>query len=193
MRARLREGRRRSRRPSRQGSATDPAAVPVPRAPSRAVRRPSRARCPPTGGEHLVVIDAERIDDLTEVLLLDVPAATGGRGRERQQPAACLCLRDPRRRGSRPPGCQDKGVGEKTSIWANWRWRRMPVALRSVGAGGRSDRVRGREYIGDEVFGVFCTCGQADQAQWDPGRGDVLFAEHPAPQPCLALPRSPVT
>lgn len=34
------------------------------------------------------MIDAERIDDLTEVLLLEVPAATGGRGRERQQPGA---------------------------------------------------------------------------------------------------------
>ena len=38
------------------------------------------------------MIDAERIDDLAQVLLLDVPAATGGRSRERQQPGAASYL-----------------------------------------------------------------------------------------------------
>ena len=192
----------------------------------------------PLVGDHVVVIDPEGVDDLTQVLPLDVPAATGGRRRERQQPvapsyldqagiallddarrhlrraaefqpgvrrterrvaregqlaawgedpqpvvrlgrgsaagrtssrtgsstgrcAACPRRRDPRPRGSRPPGCRDRG----------WGRRRRPgrTALASHRAFGRRSHRRttasaAASTSATRSAGVLVARGHSDQA-----------------------------
>jgi hypothetical protein len=80
----------------------------------------------PLVGQHLVVTEAEGLDDLVQVLGLDGPAATGGRGRERQQAGA-------------PPYLDQTGIALLADA-VRPRWRCAPF---QPGVGRAERRVAG--------------------------------------------------